>query len=187
MLPLTSRNRAQPSPQVKIYKTNHSYLPFGLLILNLYTGGFSDIFPRPSWQDSAVTQYIKELNGTNDGFYNKTGRGIPDVSAYGHVFLTKNGPFESTHSGTSASAPVFAAMIGLLNDLRLKQGQPVLGFLNPILYSKDVVSVFNDITEGSSFGCASEWDALKGWDAITGLGTLDFKRVRAALVPSKYQ
>jgi len=151
------------------------------------SGGWSDVFPRPSWQNSVVTQYIKGLNGTNNGFYNKTGRAIPDVSAYGHGFLTKNGPFESTHFGTSASAPVFAAMIGLLNDLRLKQGQPVLGFLNPVLYSKGVASIFNDITDGSSYGCESSWDASKSWDPVTGLGTMDFKRARAALVPSKYQ
>jgi tripeptidyl-peptidase-1 len=36
--------------------------------------------------------------------------------------------------GTSASAPIFAGVITLLNDARAAAGLPPLGFLNPILY-----------------------------------------------------
>ncbi|KIJ38199.1 hypothetical protein M422DRAFT_176967, partial [Sphaerobolus stellatus SS14] len=38
--------------------------------------------------------------------------------------------------GTSASRPVVAAVISLLNDFRLSKGKPPLGFINPWLYSK---------------------------------------------------
>ena len=37
--------------------------------------------------------------------------------------------------GTSASSPTFAAIVTLLNDFRISNGKPPLGFLNPLLYS----------------------------------------------------
>jgi tripeptidyl-peptidase-1 len=33
--------------------------------------GFSNYFPRPKWQDKAVSKYVKNLNGAYDGLYNK--------------------------------------------------------------------------------------------------------------------
>jgi len=36
--------------------------------------------------------------------------------------------------GTSASAPIFAGVVTLLNDARLNAGKSPLGFLNPMLY-----------------------------------------------------
>jgi tripeptidyl-peptidase I len=55
-------------------------------------------------------------------------------------------------SGTSASSPVFAAMVALWNDLRLARGMPPLGFINPFLYyvySKSP-EAFNDIVLGDN-------------------------------------
>jgi len=37
--------------------------------INFTGGGFSNYFPRPSYQDKDVTAYIKNLNGTYDGLY----------------------------------------------------------------------------------------------------------------------
>ncbi len=37
--------------------------------------------------------------------------------------------------GTSASTPVVAALLTLLNDYQLSQGRAPLGFVNPLLYS----------------------------------------------------
>lgn len=48
-------------------------------------GGFSDRFPRPSWQDDAVKKYLSKIGGTFKGLYNDSGRGIPDVAAQGWV------------------------------------------------------------------------------------------------------
>lgn len=45
------------------------------------SGGFSDIFPRPAWQDSAVSGYLSRLGSRWSGLYNPHGRGIPDVAA----------------------------------------------------------------------------------------------------------
>jgi tripeptidyl-peptidase-1 len=100
-------------------------------------------------------------------------------------------------AGTSASAPTFASVIALLNDIRVSQGEKPLGFLNPWLYSQGKTGL-NDITVGNNPGCGTPgfnvsvpWDILiytsltrigsfqatKGWDPITGLGTPDFGKL----------
>lgn len=57
-------------------------------------------------------------------------------------------------SGTSASAPTFAAIVALLNDAMLAAGRPPLGFLNPLLYLKGAAGL-NDITAGNAPGCGT--------------------------------
>jgi tripeptidyl-peptidase I len=42
-------------------------------------------------------------------------------------------------AGTSCSSPIFASVIGLLNDRLLTAGKAPLGFLNPWLYSTAAV------------------------------------------------
>lgn len=37
--------------------------------------------------------------------------------------------------GTSCASPIFASFIALVNDRLIAAGKPVLGFLNPLLYS----------------------------------------------------
>lgn len=43
-------------------------------------GGFSDYFPRPAYQDTAVTEYLGILGNRWQGLYNPAGRGIPDLA-----------------------------------------------------------------------------------------------------------
>lgn len=62
--------------------------------------------------------------------------------------------------GTSAASPLIAGMIGLLNDARLRAGQPLMGFLNPWLYGA-ARGVLTDVTDGASRGC-------NGYDTQTG-------------------
>jgi tripeptidyl-peptidase I len=123
------------------------------------SGGFSNYFERPLYQDSAVSQYLDGLDGEYDGMFNSSGRAFPDVSAYAvqyQVFVRGN---LIGVSGTSASAPAFAAIISNLSD---KLGRK-LGFLNPWLYGGGFDSL-NDITEGSNPGCGTEgFEAKKGW------------------------
>lgn len=148
-------------------------------------GGFSHVFGVPDWQKAATKQYQKLLGTKHKGFYNASKRGIPDVALLGDDYLIVAGVYESARSGTSASTPVFAAMIALLNDIRLHAGKPVLGHLNPVLYSTHLTRAFTDVVDGSSDGCSwgntfeIGFEALKGWDAATGLGTPDFAKLRA--------
>jgi tripeptidyl-peptidase-1 len=50
------------------------------------SGGFSDRWARPSYQDSAVKAYLKILGNKWKGLYNPNGRGFPDVAAQGYRF-----------------------------------------------------------------------------------------------------
>lgn len=140
-------------------------------------GGFSNYFARPSWQEDAVSGYINALNGSHAGWYNASGRGIPDIAAVGSRIAI--GPGGIKTKGTSASAPIVASMIALINEKRRKAGLPALGFLNPLLYSGKLDSALTDCTEGSGGSCSYGdqvelgFDALPGWDAVTGLGTIN--------------
>ncbi|KAL9102071.1 MAG: hypothetical protein Q9163_002752 [Psora crenata] len=144
-------------------------------------GGFSNYFTRPHYQnnDNVITDYIKGLNGKFDGLYNKSGRAYPDIAAQGQHYVTIwNG---SVHllDGTSASTPTAAAILTLVNDALIAAGKPVLGFLNPWLYSKGY-EAFTDILSGSARGCNSNgFPATKGWDAVTGFGTPYFPNVKS--------
>ncbi|CCM00838.1 uncharacterized protein FIBRA_02880 [Fibroporia radiculosa] len=144
------------------------------------SGGFSNFWATPSYQKSAVSTYLSHLGDTYSGLYNASGRGFPDVSAQGLNFeIVYEQDFYSA-AGTSCSTPTFASVIALLNDELVAAGEPSLGFLNPWLYSS-AASAFNDITTGSNPGCnTTGFNATAGWDPITGLGTPDYIKLRAA-------
>lgn len=130
------------------------------------SGGFSNIFPRPSYQDDAVQGYLSQLGSTNAGLFNTSGRGFPDVSAQANNFITRIAGVFQPVGGTRASTPAFASVIALLNEQRLNAGLPPLGFINPLLYSEGA-SALNDITIGSNPGCGAQgFPALPGWDPV---------------------
>ena len=66
---------------------------------------------------------------------NRTGRGYPDVSAVGDNIVIFNKGAPTIIGGTSASCPVFAAILTRINDERLKVGKSTVGFVNPTLVS----------------------------------------------------
>lgn len=148
------------------------------------SGGFSNFFPVPSWQKDAVKSYQAQLKGSINKYFNASGRGIPDVSLVGDNLLVVSNGYPGQAKGTSASTPIFAAIVALLNDIRLRAGKPVPGHLNPLLYSKGAAA-FTDVTQGFNGGCSygstvqEGFEALKGWDAVTGLGTPIFPKLRA--------
>lgn len=149
-------------------------------------GGFSGLFPMPDYQKEVVTAYMNnQAHIPPSSYFNKSGRAYPDVSVMGSNYLIYLNGKPIPVSGTSASTPVFAAMISLLNDLRLNAGQPPLGFLNPWLYQlyAEQPNSFNDIVIGNN-SCASQslcceygFLASPGWDAVTGLGTPRFEKL----------
>ncbi|KAK0663483.1 putative Tripeptidyl-peptidase precursor [Cercophora samala] len=156
-------------------------------------GGFSNYFDRPSWQDEVVKPYVDGLVNGKDprvGLFNSTGRAMPDISAIGSGFQIIMGGEMSEVLGTSASTPVVAAMVALINDARMRAGKPSLGWLNPLLYSAKVKAVLRDVTVGESYGCLFPdgstqpgWPAVQGYDCITGLGAVkQFDELMAALL-----
>ncbi|KAI1781926.1 peptidase S8/S53 domain-containing protein [Ganoderma leucocontextum] len=106
---------------------------------------------------------------------------VPYISAAGVNYQVNIGGEISSVSGTSASTPLVASMIALLNDRLVAAGKPTMGFLNPFLYSTGA-SAFTDITTGSNPGCGTNgFPASKGWDPVTGLGTPDFNKLLTAV------
>ncbi|KAJ7624611.1 family S53 protease [Roridomyces roridus] len=145
-------------------------------------GGFSNYFPKPRFQLDDVASYVTSLGQQYSGLYNTNGRGYPDVAAQAvDVAITWQG-VTGHGSGTSAASPIFASIIALVNDRLIGAGRPVLGFLNPFLYSPAGRAAFDDVVSGSNPGCGTDgFSASPGWDPVTGLGTPKFERLLAAV------
>jgi kumamolisin len=130
-------------------------------------GGVSDAFPLPAWQNGAGVPV-----SVNPGA--RIGRGVPDVAgdadpATGYSVLVDG---QSTvYGGTSAVAPLWAALIARINQ---QLGKPA-GFVNALLYTH--AAALHDVTTGSN----GAYSAGPGWDACTGLGSPDGTRIATAL------
>ena len=186
-------------------------------------GGISTIITQPSWQKS----YFTATGQTNPG---TSGRLVPDISLYsspnnpGYLYCTSdqsdcgsgqvgsctNGFRDSSSSGyltvaggTSFAAPIFAAMVAVLNQAAgYTQGQ---GLVNPTFYTlaanpATYSSVFYDATAGgpsgtagtgnqclagptycsSTSGSTTKYPTTTGYDLATGLGSFDFGLLAAA-------
>jgi tripeptidyl-peptidase-1 len=145
----------------------------------LSAGGFSNVFPVPDYQASVVQSYLSTLGNTFAGRFNTSGRGFPDVAAYGQNVQVFTGGQLTPVDGTSCATPIFASTIALLNDQLVAAGKSPLGFLNPWLYQNP--GALNDITAGSNPGCGTDgFPAVAGWDPLTGLGSPNFAALLAA-------
>jgi kumamolisin len=129
-------------------------------------GGISYAFALPFWQNGKGVP----LSANGDG---RQGRGIPDVAGNadpnsGYTLVLNGGP-DGPIGGTSATAPLYAGLVALLNAAL---GEPV-GYLNPYLYSF-AGPLFRDIADGQSNATegAPGYTSGPGWDACTGLGSV---------------
>jgi len=123
-------------------------------------GGISSFFPTPGWQ---MGKKATHRGGVSIAL---TKRGVPDVAADADPATGYNVRIDGTDTvigGTSAVAPLWAGLIARINQ---SSGTPA-GYLNPMLYSKP--QALRDIISGSN----GDFEAAKGWDACTGLGTPD--------------
>ncbi|KUJ13621.1 uncharacterized protein LY89DRAFT_737590 [Mollisia scopiformis] len=83
--------------------------------------------------------------------------------------------------GTSALSPSWAVMIALINGYRISEGKSTLGFLKRLL-RRSARSALNDITTGHNHARGTYgYPAVTGWDPTTGLGFLNFAKLRKAL------
>lgn len=125
-------------------------------------GGVSNAFALPDYQASAGVPAQPQT-----GF---AGRGVPDVSGDADpntgYQIRVDGQNEVV-GGTSAVAPLWAALTALLNE----QLGANVGFLNPKIYPL-ANSAFRDITSGNNDDSnLGYYSAQAGWDACTGLGS----------------
>ena len=115
-------------------------------------GGFSNMWSRPSYQVKPAQQYLSTSKVPSTTLFNITGAGYPDVAMNAQNFALTQFMVDVPVSGTSCSAPSFAAVVALLNDARMASGKSSLGWLNPLIYAHP--EAFTDITKGSNPGCA---------------------------------
>jgi kumamolisin len=119
-------------------------------------GGVSSFFALPTWQTNSNVP----PSPTSDG-----GRGVPDVAGDASPETGYNVFYDGQSAvvgGTSAVAPLWAALIALLNQQRGSN----IGFANVTLY-QNAENGFNDITQDNN----GSYSAGPGWDACTGLGS----------------
>eukprot|EP01132_Coremiostelium_polycephalum_P003187 gene3187-3991_t len=150
-------------------------------------GGFSNYSPMPSYQESVVNAYLKSgVKLPPSDYFNSSNRGFPDISALGHNYYIFIGGSGIIGDGTSCSSPVIGGMVAMLNSYRFNNNKSPLGFINPLLYQAAASNpaIYNDITTGNNYcteSCCSKngYEATKGWDPVTGLGTPNFKLLLA--------
>jgi len=169
--------------------TLEGWLETGAEIVNgLSGGGFSNYFPTASYQATSVKNYLSSMQGKLPAskYWNATGRGYPDIAALSSNFVIVQDlvPLPGV-AGTSCAAPTASGIIALLNDLRLQNGKPQLGFLNPLLYELERTQpqVFTDVVKGSNPGCGTQgFQATAGWDPATGLGSLNYAELAKVIL-----
>jgi hypothetical protein len=152
-------------------------------------GGVSDTFPAPPYQTAAGVTGAEDSTPTF-----RSGRGVPDIAgmvAFSQVFFV-NTNITYNFIGTSCVAPLYAGLCAVVKSAIGRD----LGPWNDTLYALKDVS-FNDITKGNNdsgdtpanvaaaFAAAKAapytgntpdapyFSATSGWDACTGLGTVD--------------
>jgi subtilase family serine protease len=148
--------------------------------INCSGGGFSDLFAKPSFQKSMVK--------------GKVGRGVPDVAYNAGVnggVLTVcsicNGgvPAVFLFGGTSAGSPQWAGLTAIADQVAHHR----IGDINSALYSvanssAKYRSAFHDVTTGNNdvSEIGGGYDARKGWDPVTGLGTPNAAKLLPLLI-----
>jgi subtilase family serine protease len=136
------------------------------------SGGFSRFFARAAYQDG-----VPGIGAA---------RGVPDVSAdaNGHTAMAMvistgaDSRYIRDDGGTSAAAPLWAALIALADQYAGRH----LGFVNPAIYriaeSASYHQAFHDITSGNNTAefppiTIAGYHAHAGWDPVTGWGSPD--------------
>jgi subtilase family serine protease len=82
------------------------------------------------------------------------------------------------YGGTSFAAPLWAGYLALINQQSVANGNGLLGFINPTLYSigagSSYIADFHDITSGSNgYSATTGYDLATGWGSPIGSGLID--------------
>ena len=142
-------------------------------------GGVSDHFAVPSFQANAGvparaarSAAVSGAEAVSGAAAAAVGRGVPDVAGNADPvtgYQVFSGGQAQVVGGTSAVAPLWAALVSRLAEAT---GQR-FGLIQTLLYAGispgTAVDGFNDITSGNNGAYA----AGRGWDACSGLGSPD--------------
>jgi len=132
-------------------------------------GGISTAYALPAWQQGLATA----TNRASTIWHN-----VPDVAMVAdNIWIFADDGYSYTLGGTSASAPLWAGLVALANQLAAAHGRPPVGFINPAVYalgrSANYSACFRDITTGDTSNRVDHtgFPAVAGYDLCTGWGT----------------
>ncbi len=128
-------------------------------------GGVSASFALPAWQQGIK---VTDAHGVKSALKK---RGVPDVSGDADPqtgYSVRVDGADAVFGGTSAVAPLWAGLIARINAARTSA---TAGYINAKLY-KNPGSLL-DVTQGNN----GNFSAASGWDACTGLGSPDGKKL----------
>jgi len=146
-------------------------------------GGVSAVFSRPEWQKDITIESV------NPGAI--IGRCIPDLAANADAnaspYTIVVGGQAHGYGGTSASSPLVAGLLTLINASRPPSKR--VGYLTPILYQNNDSgsttvgqSVCTDVQSGNNnTDQLGGYDAGLGYDAASGWGTPDGRKLARAI------
>lgn len=146
-------------------------------------GGVSELWTMPSYQSGPGVINNTYSSGSPCSATSGYCREVPDVSLnadpdVGYVVYCTvtaaqcdpSAPFVAV-GGTSAAAPMWAAIVALADEYELHHNGTNLGFLNPMLYtllrSSSYSAAFHDVTGGTNL----YYPATSGYDMASGIGT----------------
>ena len=127
----------------------------------------------PSWQTAAAAGCAS---------CSQTYRNGPDVSANAnytfYVCADQTTCTANSYGGTSFAAPMWAGYMALINQQSVTNGNGLLGFINPSLYTigggSSYTTDFHDITSGSNgYSATSGYDLATGWGSPNGSGLIN--------------
>ncbi|HEY1803069.1 MAG TPA: S53 family serine peptidase [Terracidiphilus sp.] len=122
----------------------------------------------PSWQTTAAAGCASCSQAYRNG---------PDVSANAnytfYVCADQTTCTANNYGGTSFAAPMWAGYLALINQQSVADGNGLLGFINPSLYSigagSSYTTDFHDVTSGSNgFAATTGYDLATGWGSPNG-------------------
>ncbi|WP_404870848.1 S8 family serine peptidase [Kitasatospora griseola] len=135
-------------------------------------GGVSGVFGRP-WYQAGVANVTGDHRGTPDISMSAA----VDGAAWTYESYDPTRVGWHLTGGTSEATPIFSGIVALADQLAGHR----LGQLNPRMYAMAQLppqwSGITDVTEGdNSWGAVTGYQAVKGYDLASGLGTIDANR-----------
>ena len=135
-------------------------------------GGLSVYEHQPLFQAQfGIGANPRGVRGAPDVSYNANpGTGYAVYDSFG--FSGASGWFQV--GGTSAGTPQWAALVAIVNSMRVATRKGHLSSTNNSLYvlaKKNLSTEFNSVTQGTNGSCGVWCTAAPGYDYVTGLGS----------------
>jgi kumamolisin len=144
--------------------------------------GWSASGGGPSPHSIPIPSYQRPfINAANQG----SGwlRNVPDIAGVALDFFScYNGACYTGNGGTSYAAPLLAGFVALANEQADCEGRPSVGFLNPALYAIGGNHQYDRAFHDEATGDNGRYDAVTGFDLVTGFGSPNGQGLIDALV-----